>query len=97
MACSKIPLATKVGCAVGDEKISEMWHHHCSDLLNSVHNTCTDSKSFVSEHIDDTLPKTAISISTSDARCILTVTKLGKAAGLDSLAAEHFFILITVL
>ena len=39
---SKIPLATKVGGAIGDEQISEMWHHHSLDLLNSVHNT--DSK-----------------------------------------------------
>ena len=42
MANSKIPLATKVGGAIGDEQISDMWHHHFSDLLNSVHNT--DSK-----------------------------------------------------
>ena len=53
-----------------------------------MHNT--DSKSFVSEHIDDTLPKTAIYISASDVRCILKETKFGKSAGLDSLAAEHF-------
>ena len=44
MASSKILLATKVDCAVGDKQISEMWHHHFSDLLNSVHNT--DSKCF---------------------------------------------------
>ena len=90
MASSKIPLATKVGGAVGDEQIFKMWHHNFSDLLNSVHNT--DSKSFVSEHIDNTLPKTAISISASDVglRCILKESKLGKSAGLDSLAAEHF-------
>ena len=42
MASSKIPKATKVGGAVDDEQISEMWHHHFSDLLNNVHNT--DSK-----------------------------------------------------
>ena len=66
MASSKIPFATKVhvGGAVGNKQISEMWHHHFSDLLNSVYNT--DSKSFVYEHIDDMLPKTAISISASD-------------------------------
>ena len=69
MASSKIPLAIKVGGVIGDEQISEMWHHHSLDLLNSVHNT--DSKSFVSEHINDTLSKTAISISVSDVRCIL--------------------------
>ena len=65
-----------------------MWHHHFSDLLNSVHNS--DSKSFVSEHIDDTLSKRVIFISASDVRCILKETKLGKSAGFDSLAAEHF-------
>ena len=46
-----------------------MWHYHFSDLLNIVHNT--DSKSFLSEHIDDMLPKTAISISAGDVRDIL--------------------------
>ena len=69
MSSSKIPLATKVGGSVGDEQISEIQHHHFSDLLNSAHNT--DSKSFVSEHIDNTLLKTAISISVSDVRCFL--------------------------
>ena len=88
IASSKIPLATKVGDAEGDKQISEMWHHYFSDLLNSVQNT--DSKSFVSEHIDDMLPKTAISIHASDVRCIMKKTKLCKTAGLDSLAAKHF-------
>ena len=77
------------------KQISEMWHHYFSDLLNSVQNT--DSKSFVSEHIDDMLPKTTISIHASDVRCIMKETKLCKTAGLDSLAAEHFVILMTVL
>ena len=88
MATSKIPLATKVGVAIGDEQISDMWHHNFSDLLNSVHNT--DSKSFVSEHIHDMLPKTVIFISAGDVRDILKDAKMGKSAGLDSLAAEHF-------
>ena len=81
-------MATKVGGAIGDEQISDMGHHHFSDLLNSVHNTV--SKSFVSEHIDDMLPKTAISISTGDVRDILKETKMGTSRGLDSLAGEHF-------
>ena len=88
MASSKIPLATKVGGAKWDEQISDMWHHHFSDLLNSVHNT--DSISLVSEHIDDMLPKTAISISAGVVRGILKDAKMGKSAGLDSLAAKHF-------
>ena len=81
MASGKIPLATKVGGAVGDEQISEMRHHHFADLSNNIHKT--DSKSFVSEHIDDIFPKTAISIYASDVRCIPKETKLGKSAGLD--------------
>ena len=47
-------------------------------------------KNVVFEHIDDTLHKTAISISASGVSCILKETKLGKSAKLDSLAAEHF-------
>ena len=91
MASSKISLATKVGGAIGDEQISDMWHHSFSDLLNSVHNT--NSKSFISEHIDDMLPKTAISISAGDVRDILKEVKMGKSAGLDCLAAEPFCLL----
>ena len=36
------------------------------------------------------MPKTAISITASDVRCILKETRLGKSARLDSLAAAHF-------
>ena len=36
------------------------------------------------------LPKTAISISASDVRDILKETKMGKSAGLNSLAAKYF-------
>ena len=88
MPTGKVSLATKVGGAIGDEQISDMWHHHFSDLLNSVLNT--DSKSFVFEHIDDMLPKTPISIFTGDVRDILKDAKMGKSAGPDILAAEHF-------
>ena len=88
IATSKILLATKVGGAIEDEQISDMWNRDFSDLLNNVHNT--DLKSSVSEHIDDMLPKTAISISAGDVRDILKDAKMGKSAVLDSLAAEHF-------
>ena len=81
MTTRKIPLATKVGGAIGDEQISDMWHHNFSDLLNSVHNTY--SKSFVSEHTDDMWSKTAISISAGDVRDILKDAKMSKSAGLD--------------
>ena len=52
---SNIELASKVGDAVGNEQITDMWHHHFSEILNSVHNT--DSKSFVCVHIDSVFPK----------------------------------------
>ena len=55
MTSSNIPLASKVGDAVGIEQITDMWHHHFSEILNSVHNT--DSKSFVCDHIDSVSPK----------------------------------------
>ena len=38
MASSKISFATKVGGVIRDEQISDMWHHHFSGLLDSVHN-----------------------------------------------------------
>ena len=55
---------------VGNKNITHLWQEHFSTLLNSVYNT--DSKEFVSEHIEHGL------------------SKLGKAAGIDGLSAEHF-------
>ena len=60
MASSKIPLATKVGDAVGTADITAMWQAHFSDLLNSVHDT--SSKSFVCEHVDAVLPGYSITL-----------------------------------
>ena len=39
MARTKIPLATKVGDAVGTADIIAMYQTHLSELRNSVHNT----------------------------------------------------------
>ena len=43
---SRVPLATKVGDAVGDASITKLWQDHFSALLNSVLNE--GSKPFVS-------------------------------------------------
>ena len=59
-----------------------------SDLLNSVHNT--DSKGFVSNHIDAVDFESHITITASDVLNNLKETKLGKSAGIDGLTAEHF-------
>ena len=63
-----------------------MWKIHFSDLLNSVHNT--DSKGFVSNHIDAVDFESHIT--TTASLNSLKETKLGKSAGIDGLAAEHF-------
>ena len=65
-----------------------MWQTHFSDLLNSVHNI--DSKKFVCEHIDAVPSDSNITITADDVRNSLKETKLGKSAGIDGLAAEHF-------
>ena len=88
MASSNIPLASKVGDAVGNEQITDMWHHHFSEILNSVHNT--DSKSFVCDHIASVSPKSKMLIDASAIIKSLKEIKLGKSAGIDGLAAEHF-------
>ena len=80
MANSKIPLASKVGDAVGSAKITDMWQTHYSELLNSVHDT--SSKSFVSEHIDAVSSESIISISSGDVSEGLKDTKLGNRQGL---------------
>ena len=53
MASSKIPLAIKVGDAVGNADITAMWQAHFSELLNIVYNT--SSTNFVCEHVDAVL------------------------------------------
>ena len=88
MANNKVPLASKVENAVGNHEITDMWKIHFSDLLNSVHNT--DSKGFVSNHIDAVDSESHITITASDVLNSLKETKLGKSAGIDGLAAEHF-------
>ena len=64
-----------------------MWKIHFSNLLNSVHNT--DSKGFVSNHIDAVDSESHITITASDVLNSLKETKLGKSAGIDGLTAEH--------
>ena len=86
---SRIPLATKVGNAVGNKNITHLWHKHFSTLLNSVHNT--DSKEFVSEHIEHGLSSVEkTTVSASDVLDSLKAVKLGKAVGIDGLSAEHY-------
>ena len=63
MTSSNISLASKVGDAVGNVQITDMWHHHFSETLYSVHNT--DSKSFVCDHIDSVSPKSKMLIDAS--------------------------------
>ena len=88
MASAKIPLATKVGDAVGTDDITAMWQAHFSELLNSVHDI--SSKSFVCEHVDAVLPDSRILVTSCDVSDSLKKVKLGKSAGIDGLAAEHF-------
>ena len=89
MRDSDVLLATKVGDAVGDANISQLWQDHFSTLLNSVQNN--ESKTYVSESIRHGLSHAdTILITAPIVRECLKSMKLGKAAGLDGLAAEHF-------
>ena len=91
MNSSKVPLATKVNDSVGSNK-------HCTDVagtlfcftvLNSVQNI--DSKEFVYERIEHGIAdKEIVAVSASDVLVSLKAVKLGKAAGIDGLSAEHF-------
>ena len=88
MASAKIPLATKVGDAVGTADITAMWQAHFSELLNSVQDI--SSKSFVCEHVDAVLSDSRMLVTSCDVSDSLKKVKLGKSAGIDGLAAEHF-------
>ena len=89
MRYNDVFLATKVGGAVGDANVSKLWQHHFSTLLNSVQNI--DSKTYVCEFISHGLSHAnTIVITAPDVRECLKSIKLGKAAGLYGLAAEHF-------
>ena len=66
-----------------------LWQKHFSTLLNSVHNT--DLKEFVSEHIEHGLSSVQkTTVSDTDVLDSLKAVKLGKAADIDGLSAEHF-------
>ena len=89
MNSSTVPLATKVGDSVGSKNIAQMWQDHFSALLNSVQNI--DSKEFVCERIEHGIAdKEIVAVSVSDVLDSLKAVKLGKAAGIDGLSAEHF-------
>ena len=88
MASFKIPLASKVGDTVGNADITAMWQAHFSELLNSVQDT--SSKSIVCENVDAVLPDSRILVTSCDVSDSLKKVKLGKSAGIDYLAAEHF-------
>ena len=87
MTSSNIPLASKVGDAVGNEQITDM-RHHFSEMLNSVHKP--DSKSFVCDQIAFVFPKSKILIDASTIIESLKYIKLGKSVGIDGSAAEQF-------
>ena len=96
MRDSSVPLATKVGDAVGDVNITKLWQDHFSTLLNSVQND--ESKTFVCESIGHSLSTVdAIVITAQDVSECFKSIKLGKAAGLDGLAAEHFVFSHTII
>ena len=87
--CNNIPLTTKVGDAVGSKNITQLWQDHFSTLLNSVPNI--DSKEFVCENIEHGVSDVGMPVvSASDVLDSLKAVKLGKAAGIDGLSAEHF-------
>ena len=88
-ASTKIPLATKVPeILIGTADITAVWQAHFSEILNSVYDT--SSKSFVCEHVDAVLPDSRILVTSCDVSDSLKKVKLGKSAGIDGLAAEHF-------
>ena len=80
---SRVPLATKVGDAVGDANITKLWQDHFSALLNSMQNE--GSKPFVCESIDRDMHNEDNIVITAPGVCeCLKTIKLGKAAGLDN-------------
>ena len=83
MRDSRVPLA------IGDVNITKLWQDHFSTLLNSVRND--EFKTFVCESIGRSLSTVdAIVITAQDVSECFKSIKLGKAAGIDALAAEHF-------
>ena len=78
-----------MGDAVGSKNITQLWQDHFSTLLNSVPNI--DSKEFVCENIEHEVSDVSMAVvSASDVLDSLNAVKLGKAAGIDRLSAEHF-------
>ena len=77
-----------MGDSVGSKNIAQMWQDHFSTLLNSVQNI--DLKEFVCERIEHGIAhKEIVAVSATDILDSLKAVKLGKAAGIDGLSAEH--------
>ena len=69
--------------------LAKLWQDYFSILLNSVQ--YDESKTFVCESIGHSLSTVVVIVITAQdvSECFKSI-KLGKAAGLDGLAAEHF-------
>jgi hypothetical protein len=75
-------LASTINGITGEDNITNLWHDHFSDLLNSN----SDILYMSDVNIVTTFPK----FSVSEIREAIINLKSGKSAGTDSLQSEHF-------
>ena len=94
MTSSKVSFATKVGDAVDNDQITDMWRQHFSKLPNCVYNSesaCYNvSECFLQiDIVSSEITTSCTCIAATDVLDILKETKLAKYARIDSPAAEH--------
>ena len=81
----KVPLATTVGGATGENDIGDMWREHYSDIMNSsVSDKYKDIVNMYIANIDDCHMFTVNNI-----KIAISKLKQGKAVGMDGISSEH--------
>ena len=80
-------MSDSIGDVSGDNSIASLWHDHLKELLNSVQNT--QHKPDVGDKVSMWKYSGDIRVSVIEMKRIVEGLKKGKAAGYDSLSAEH--------
>ena len=82
---SRVPIAAMVDDCVGEKDICAMWQTHYESLLNSVSDRSHGGVTADFENLSD-----VITLTPADIISAFKSLKLGKASGVDCLAAEQF-------
>ncbi|XP_077989324.1 CST complex subunit CTC1-like [Glandiceps talaboti] len=83
----RVPLATSINDAAGEQQIADMWGSHFKYLLNSVSNL--KHKSEVENAFENCVFSQELNVNTDEIRKFFNDLPSGKSPGSDGLGAEH--------